>query len=125
MEDPLEIWEYEGGSPRQSPAHVLTGTVNQIPWARQIRDQINAEFDRVRRVLESATRNRAADDRQVTEAIIIILEDKRAEVMARSEAGYFIHNWQELRTQVRDLILQDSRFKAKEASSSDARLGRD
>jgi hypothetical protein len=118
MEDPLGIWEYEGGSPRQSPAHVLMGTVNQIAWARQIRDQINAEFDRVRRVLESATRNRAADDRQVTEAIIVILEDKRAEVMARSEAGYFIHDWQELRTQVRDLILQDSRFKAKEASSS-------
>jgi hypothetical protein len=97
---------------------VLTGTVNQIVWARQVRDQINAEFDRVRTALESAARNRAADDRQVTEAIIVILEDKRAEVMARCEAGYFIHDWQELRTQVRDLILQDSRFKAKEASSS-------
>jgi hypothetical protein len=38
-------------------------------------------------VLESAARKQAAEDRHDTEAIIIILEDKRAEVMARSEAA--------------------------------------
>jgi hypothetical protein len=69
-------------------AYVLTGIVNQIAWGRQIRDQINAEFDCVRTVLESAARNRAADNRQDIEAIMVILEDKRAEVMARGEAGY-------------------------------------
>ena len=69
-------------------------------------------------MLESAARKQAAEDRQDTEAILIILEDKRAEVMARSEAGYFIHDRQELRTQVRDLILQDSRFKAMRLSNS-------
>lgn len=112
MEDPLGIWEYEGGSLCQNLADVLTGTVNQIAWARQIRDQVDAEFDRVRAALGSAARKQGAEDRQDTEAIIIILEDKRAQVMARREAGYFIHDWQELRTQVRDLILQDSRYKA-------------
>ena len=33
--------------------------------------------------------------------IIEILEDKSAEVMANEQAGYFIHDWQELRDRVR------------------------
>ena len=44
--------------------------------------------------------------------MITILEDKRAEVMANKQAGYFIHDWQELRGQVRQLIVGDSRYKA-------------
>jgi hypothetical protein len=40
------------------------------------------------------------------------LEKKRAEVMARDEAGYFIREWQELRDQVRQMIRQDARFRA-------------
>src|SRR5689334_5530995 len=107
MENPLRVWEYEGGWPLQNPANVLTGTINQIDWARQIIEQIDAEFDRVRTVLETAALRQAAQARLNTEAIIRILEDKRAEVMAHSEAGYFIHDWQELRTQVRDLIVED------------------
>jgi len=46
------------------------------------------------------------------QAMISILEEKRAEVMAREDAGYFIHDWQELRSQVRELIVGDSRYKA-------------
>lgn len=111
-EDQLRIWEYEGGSPGPNLSVLLTGTVNQIAWARQIRDRVDAEFDRVRKALETAAGKKAAEDRQDTEAIVVILEDKRAEVMARREAGYFIHDWQELRTRVRDLILQDPRFRA-------------
>src|SRR5687768_10744482 len=89
MEDPLGVWEFEGGLTEQTGSAVLTGTVNQIEWARQIRDQVNAEFDRVRTVLELAGRKQAEEDRLDTEAIILILEDKRDEVMAHREAGYF------------------------------------
>jgi len=32
--------------------------------------------------------------------------------MANESAGYFIHDWQELRDQVRRLILADDRYKA-------------
>ena len=46
-----------------------------------------------------------------TQAVITILEDKRAEVMGKDEAGYFIHDWQELGDQVRKMIAQDPRYK--------------
>ena len=38
-----------------------------------------------------------------TEAIIAILEEKRAEVMRREQAGYFIRYWQEISGQVRQM----------------------
>lgn len=44
--------------------------------------------------------------------MIGILEDKRAEVMSRQEAGYFIQDWQEIGDQVRKLIFSDVRYQA-------------
>ena len=73
----------------------MIGTANQIAWAEQIRVQVSAEFDRVRKALESAAEKQSGKRRADTEAMIAILEEKRAEVMAREEAGYFIHDWQE------------------------------
>ena len=35
--------------------------------------------------------------------------------MAQDQAGYFIREWQELRDQVRQLIMQDSRYQAMRA----------
>jgi hypothetical protein len=90
----------------------MTGTVNQIAWAVQIKTQVDAEFDRVRHVLELAARKQSAKDHFETDTLIAILEDKRAEVMAREEAGYFIHDWQEFRNQVSQMIVEDSRYKA-------------
>lgn len=90
----------------------MTGTTNQIAWAEQIRSQVNAEFDRVRNALELAARRQTAKDQGNTQVIIGILEDKRAEVMSNGQAGYFIHDWQELRDQVRQMIMADSRYKA-------------
>jgi hypothetical protein len=90
----------------------MNGTVNQIAWAEQIRVQVEAEFDRVRKALESAEVKRPRKDRTDLETIIRILEEKRAEVMGHEEAGYFIHDWQELRDQVRQLIAADPRYKA-------------
>jgi hypothetical protein len=39
-----------------------------------------------------------------TEAVIAILEDKRAQVMSSEQAGYFIHDWQEISDQLRQDI---------------------
>jgi len=111
MEDAIATWEDEGGSFAR-PEDRMIGTVNQIAWAVQIRAQVDAEFDRVRRVLESVATRQRADDGTHLLAIIRILEDKRAEVLGNEQAGYFIHDWQELRDQVRKLIIGDPRYTA-------------
>ena len=135
MEEAIEAWEADGGAPAQmgyrltaeaivepsvAPAggkpvaaqKRMIGTVNQVGWAEQIKARVSAEFDRVARALESAAGKQAQQDRADTRAVIAILEDKRSEVMAKDQAGYFIHDWQELRDQVRQMIVQDSRYQA-------------
>jgi hypothetical protein len=47
-----------------------------------------------------------------TTAVIAILNEKRAEVMANDFAGYFIRDWQELTDQVRQMIHRDPRYQA-------------
>jgi hypothetical protein len=94
----------------------MTGTVNQIEWAIQIKERVNAEFDRVAKALESAARKQTDRNRADTQAILAILEDKRADVMARTHAGYFIHDWQELNDQVRQMIVKDPRYVAIKSS---------
>jgi hypothetical protein len=89
----------------------MTGTANQVDWAEQIKVRVSAEFDRVAGALTSAGARQTEADRMDTLAVIAILEDKRAEVMRNDQAGYFIHDWQELRDQVRQMIVQDSRYK--------------
>ena len=60
--------------------------------------------------LQAASAKQSGQDRLDTQTMIAILEDKRAEVMAHEEAGYFIHDWQELRDQVRQMIMKDNRY---------------
>ena len=91
----------------------MTGTANQIELAEQIKARVASEFDRVARALQGAS-----GDRQRTHALIGILEEKKAEVMAKDQAGYFIVEWQELRDQVRLLIAKDSRYQAIKAGKS-------
>jgi hypothetical protein len=55
-------------------------------------------------------------ERLDTRAVIAILEEKRVEVMAKDQAGYFIRQWQELKDQVRQMISQDSRYQAIKAN---------
>jgi len=109
-EEQIAVWENEGGSVKKTRG--MAGTVNQIAWANQIKTQVNAEFDRVANALRSAATRQSSEDRKATQAIIEILEEKRAEVLANEEAGYFIHDWQELRDQVRRMIVEDCRYKA-------------
>ena len=88
----------------------LIGTPSQIEWAEQIRPRVSAEFDRVSHALLAAAGKQSEQDRLDTQAIIVILEDKRVEVLAKGEAGYFIRDWQELTDQVRQLIRRDPRY---------------
>ena len=54
MKERISVWEGEGGYLNETSEKALTGTVNQIEWAKQIRPQVNAEFDRVITALETA-----------------------------------------------------------------------
>jgi hypothetical protein len=112
MKERISVWESEGGSLNETSEKALTGTVNQIEWAKQIRTQVNAEFDRVITALKAAATKQPGHDRMDTQAIIAIVEEKRREVMEHQEAGYFIHDWQELRDQVRQMVMKDDRYKA-------------
>ena len=111
MNERISVWEGEGGSLTETSEKALIGTVNQIEWAKQIRTQVNAEFDRVKTVLAAAAAKQSGHDQMDTQATIAILEEKRAEVMEHQEAGYFIHDWQELSDQVRQMIMKDERWK--------------
>ena len=112
MNERFSVWEGEGGSVNETSGEAMTGTVNQIEWAKQVRTQVNAEFDRVVTALEAAATRQSGQNRMDTQTIIAIVEEKRTEVMQHQEAGYFIHDWQELRDQVRQLIMKDDRYKA-------------
>jgi hypothetical protein len=109
MDEAIETWEDEGGS-RQPAMIALKGTVNQIAWAEQIRTAVNAEFDRVRKAIETAANKHTGEHKTDIHGIVTILEDKRCDVMANESAGYFIHDWQEIRDQVRTMILADVRY---------------
>ena len=93
----------------------MTGTPSQIEWAERIKPQVSAEFDRVAAAFQAVAGNQSEPARARTQVILAILEEKRAEVMAREQAGYFIHDWQELTDQVRKMIAQDSRYPAHDA----------
>jgi hypothetical protein len=112
MEERVSVWEGEGGSLNETSENGMTGTVNQIAWTKQIKTRVNAEFDRVATALEAAATKQSSQDRLDTQAMITILEEKRAEVMANQDASYFIHDWQELRDQVRQMIMKDDRYGA-------------
>jgi len=119
MEDSISVWEGEGGSLSDSFRQRMTGSVDQIEWAERIRVQVNGEFDRVAKALQAAALRQSDQDRLNTHEMIRILEEKRREVLSNERAGYFIHDWQELRDQVRKMVMNDARYKAiKEQASS-------
>ena len=119
MEDSILVWESEGGSLSEALSQTMTGSADQVEWAEQIRAQVNGEFDRVAKALQAAALKQSDQDRLNTYEIMLILEEKRGEVLSNGRAGYFIHDWQELRDQVRKMIMKDARYKAiKERGSS-------
>lgn len=119
--DALGEWESEGGAPAQSeagsglapttaPTTELTGTANQIDWAGSIKERVSRDFDRVANAMKSVAARQGDRDRSDTQAFIAILEEKRTEIMAQTQAGYFIHDWQEPADQVRQMIVKDPRY---------------
>ncbi len=96
----------------------MTGTPSQIEWAELIKPRVSAEFDRVSKALKAAASKQAEQNRMDTQAVIAILEEKRVEVMAKDQAGYFIRDWQELKDQVRQMIARDSRYQAIKAQKA-------
>src|SRR5713101_4689383 len=96
----------------------MTGTPSKIEWAEQLKPRVSAEFDRVSKALKAAASKQAEQNRMDTQAVIAILEEKRVEVMAKDQAGYFIRDWQELKDQVRQMIAQDSRYQAIKAQKA-------
>ncbi len=122
----LGEWETEGGAAIRldafahlaTPGFVsniaaktrLVGTPNQIEWAEQIKDRVHKEFDRVGMILKSVAAKQAGWYQADALQIVAILEEKRDDVMAHDKAGYFIHDWQELSDQVREMIVKDPRY---------------
>jgi hypothetical protein len=96
----------------------LAGSEAQVEWAQRIRRQVGAEFDRVEAAFRSVAQKQADNQRADTEAVIAILEEKRVAVLNQGQAGYFVREWQEIKDQVRQLILQDSRYQALKAEQS-------
>jgi hypothetical protein len=89
-----------------------SGTSSQIEWAAAIKQRVAAEFDRVAAAFLSVAGNQDDCRRARTEAVLVILEEKRATVMANDQAGYFIRDWQEIGDQVRQMVLRDARYQA-------------
>jgi uncharacterized protein with von Willebrand factor type A (vWA) domain len=107
------------GAPHTAAAKVLTGTVNQIDWAEQIKERVSRDFDRVAKAMKSVAAKQVEPDRSDTQALIDILEEKRTEVMAKDRAGYFIHDWQEPGDQVRQMIVKDPRYETIRTSQAE------
>lgn len=115
LSNDIEAWEGEGGAAcgQTGPgATSMSGTASQVEWAQRIKRRVNDEFDRVAAAFRLIADGQNEHQRTDTEAIIAILEDKRAEVMSREQAGYFIHDWQEISDQVRRMIFRDARYQA-------------
>ena len=96
----------------------MTGTPSQVEWAERIKLRVSDEFDRVARSFRSVAGRQNDAKRARTEAILVILEDKRAAVMSREEAGYFVHDWQEISDQVRQMIFHDPRYPAIQSNTA-------
>jgi hypothetical protein len=99
-------------------AKPLVGTANQIELAGQLKAKVGAEFDRVANALETAARKQGVPGQIATRAVIAILAEQRATVMANDRAGYFIREWQDLDGRVRQMLAKDSRYQAIKASGA-------
>lgn len=111
----IQEWEDEGGAvlaPLETAEPRMSGTEYQVEWAERIRRQVNNDFDRVAAAFRTAAGKQNGEDRAGTEAVLAILEDKRSQVLAKQEAGYFIRVWQEITDQVRQMIFRDPRYQA-------------
>ncbi len=83
MNERFSVWEGEGGSVNETSGEAMTGTVNQIEWAKQVRTQVNAEFDRVVTALEAAATRQSGQNRM--EVRQLIMKDDRYKAIKTSK----------------------------------------
>ena len=99
--------------PRKSVSNsilTMTGSASQVEWAERIKRQVNDEFDRVALAFRTVAEKQTGEKRLSTEAILVLLEELRVAVVSRSDAGYFIHDWQNINDQVRLMLFKDERY---------------
>ncbi len=127
MKKEIDTWEDEGGAPpsptterRNGP---LYGTGSQIEWAEAIRIRVDEEFDRMSSSFRSVASKQSGPKRADTEAILAMIEEKRAEVLAIDQAGVYIRDWREPGDRVRRMILDDPRYLAIQASRKKRKRG--
>jgi hypothetical protein len=77
----------------------MTGSVSQIGWAERIKRTVADEFDRLLRAFQRVADTQSGVHLSRTLEVIAVAERKRAEVMAREDAGYFIRDWQDISDQ--------------------------
>lgn len=90
----------------------MIGSADQVKQAELIKVRVNAEFDRIASALGTSAAKRTGQDQTDMETVIAILEEKRAEIMAKGQADYFINNWRGELGRIRELIAQDTRYRA-------------
>jgi hypothetical protein len=100
--------------------NVLEGTAGQISWAAEIRDRVNAEFDRVRASIEEGSNKFRALDRNETATLLALIEEHRAQVLSAGQAEYFIAQWQNPADRLMRVLNGDVRWK----TINDARAAR-
>ena len=110
MDTRIDEWNDDGGA--YGPLCPLTGSTAQVEWAERIRLRVSSEFDRVASAFQEVALKQEPAARNATEAVIAILEDTRDQVMFNDNAGYFIHDWQDISDQVRRMIFSDPRYQA-------------
>lgn len=115
-ESEIAVWEDEGGAiaPLASEMHRTSMNVaaSHVEWEEIIIRQVNLEFDLVAAYLRSVSLKQNNKNYTETEFALAILEDKRAEVLSRKRAGYFIHDWQAINAQVLRMISEYARYQA-------------
>jgi len=93
IEDNISAWEAEGGSLRSES--LLTASVGRQKRAEGIGAQVNAKFDRVSNALETLALMQPYQNRLRIFAIMLILEERRGEVLLSERGTCFLHDWQE------------------------------
>lgn len=107
----LEIWQDDGGADPEGLI-LITGSPAQMEWAARIRQRVSAEFIRVAASLAAEARHDHHDQQLDSDDIARIIEEKRVQTLVHWEAAYFIHEWQQITSQVQELIMADHNYEA-------------
>jgi len=91
---------------------ILRGTPDQVSWAREIRERVRAEFDRVRRSIEAGSNKFRALDRTETATLLTLLEEHRTDALSADQAEYFIAEWQNPADRLQRVFNGDERWRA-------------